>query len=94
MSIYRELNPMAENRIFNAFNGKREHLVKPNMQNMAYPSQHVDIKIPKDSTDHLIVPDTLKISFNLEIGSTDKTCSVVNNVDRALIKRRSPYLVQ
>ena len=35
MSIYGELNPMAENRISNAFNGKREHMVKSNTPNMA-----------------------------------------------------------
>ena len=85
---------MAENRISNAFDGKREHMVKPNIPNMAYPSQHIGIKIPYGSGDHVIVPDTLKTTFNLEIESTDKTCSVVNNVGRALVKKRSSYLVQ
>ena len=32
MSIYGELNAMAENRISNAFDGKREHMVKPTRQ--------------------------------------------------------------
>ena len=67
MSIYGELNPVAENRISNAFDGKRGHMVKRNMPNMAYLSQHINIEIPKGSRDHVIVPDTLKITFNLEI---------------------------
>ena len=59
MSTYGELNPMAENRISNAFDGKREHMVKPNTPNLAYPSQHIDIKIPYGSRGHVIVPNTL-----------------------------------
>ena len=38
------------------------------------------------SRDHVIVPDTVKITFNLDIESTDKTRSIVNNVGRALVK--------
>ena len=32
--------------------------------------------------------DTFKIMFNLDIESTDKTRSVVNNVSRALVKKK------
>ena len=69
-------------------------MAKSNMPNMAYPSQHINIEIPKRSRDHVIVPDPLEIMFNIEIESTDKTSSVVNNVGRALVKKRSSYLVQ
>ena len=88
MSIYGELNPIAEHRIHETFDGTREHMVKSSMPNMAYPSQPIDIEIPKGSRNHVIMPDTLKITFNLEIKSTDKTCSVVNNVGRALVKKK------
>ena len=88
MSIYGELNPIAEHRIHETFDGTREHMVKSSMPNMAYPSQPIDIEIPKGSRNHVIIPDTLKITFNLEIKSTDKTCSVVNKVGRALVKKK------
>ena len=65
-----------------------------NTPNIAYPSEHIDIEVPHGLRDHVIVPDTIKITFNLEIESTDKTRSVVNNVDKALVKKRSSYLVQ
>ena len=32
--------------------------------------------------------DTFKIMFNLDIESTDKTQSIVNNVSRALVKKK------
>ena len=35
-----------------------------------------------------LVPDTVKIAFNLGIESTGKTCSFVNNVGRALVKKK------
>ena len=46
------------------------------------------MEIPAGSRDQIIVPDTLKITFNLEVESKDKTRSVVNNVGRALVKKR------
>ena len=72
MSVYREIDPMIEHRIQLAFKGKREHIVKVNIPNIAYPSQHIDIEISHGSADHVTVPDTVKITFNLDIESTDK----------------------
>ena len=33
---------------------------------MAYPNQHIDIEIPHGSSDYVIGPDNLKITFNLD----------------------------
>ena len=57
------------------------------MPNVAYTNQHIDIEIPYGSRDHVIVPDTVKITFNLDIESTDKICSIVKNVGRGLVKK-------
>ena len=84
MNVYRELDSMVEHRKQFTFKGKREHIAKANTLNIANPSQRIDIEIPHSSRDHVIVPDTAKITFNLEIESTDKTRSVVNNTGRAL----------
>ena len=88
MSVYGELDPMIEHRTQFAFKGKREHIAKVNMPNIAYPNQHIDIEIPHGSRDHEIIPDTIKITFNLDIKSTDKAHSVVNNVGRTLVKKK------
>ena len=87
MSVYGELDPMVEHRAYFAFKGKKEHIAKVNMPNIAYPNQHIDIEIPHRSRDQVIVPDTVKIMFNFDIRSTDKARSVVNNVGRALAKK-------
>ena len=55
------------------------------MPNVAYPNQYIDIKNPHGSGNHVIIPGIVKIPFNLDIESTDKSCSVVNNVARALV---------
>ena len=52
------------------------------MPNKAYPNQHTDTEILHGSRDQVVVPDTVKITFNLDIESTDKTRSIVNNVER------------
>ena len=39
MGIYRGLDSMPEHRTQIAFKGKREHIAKVNIPNLAYPSQ-------------------------------------------------------
>ena len=55
---------------------------------IACSNQHIDIKIPHGSSDRVIVPDNVEITFNLGIESKDKTRSIVNTVDRALVKKK------
>ena len=83
---------MVEHRTQFAFKGKREQIAKVNMPNIAYSNQHINIEIPHDSRDHVIIPDTVKSTFNLDIESTDKARSVVNNVGRALVKKKELML--
>ena len=58
------------------------------MPNVTYPNQHIDIEQLHGSRDHVIVPDTVKITFNLDIESTDNTHSVVNNVGRSRVNKK------
>ena len=88
MSVYRELDPMIEHRTQFDFKGKTEHIAKVNMPNIAYPNQHIDIEILHGSSDHVIIPDIVKSTFNLDITSTDKARSVVSNVGRALMRKK------
>ena len=88
-SVYGILDPMVEHRAQFAFKGKRKHISKVNILNIAYSGQHIDIEIPYGSSNHVIVPNTVKIMFNLYIESKDKTLSVVNNVQRTLIKKKT-----
>ena len=71
MSIYGELDPMPEHRTQFAFKGKRKHIAKVNMRNIAYPNQHFDIEISHGSRDHVIVPDTVKILGSENIENSD-----------------------
>ena len=88
MSVYGELDPMVEHRTQFAFKGKREHMAKVNMPNIAYRNQHIDVKIWHGSRDHVIVPETVKITFKLDIELTDKTRIIVNNVGRELVRKK------
>ena len=69
------------------FKSKREHILKVNMPNITFPGQHIDIENPHAPRDHVIVPGTAKILFNLDIESKDKTRIAVNNMGRALVKK-------
>ena len=88
ITIYKELDPTPENRINFAFNGKHKKVLEVNIPKIGYPGQHIDVQIPSGSKDHTIVPNTLKLSFNLDLESAkDKTRSLVSNVERALVKK-------
>ena len=84
---------MVEHRTQFDFKGKREHLAQVNMPNIAYQNQHIGIEIPHGSRDHVIVQDTVKITFNFGAELTDKTCSIVNNLGRTLVKIKLLMLV-
>ena len=88
MNNYGELDLMPEHRIKRAFKVKREYMGKVNIPNIACPSQHISISIQHGSKDHVIVPDAVKITFNLDIESRDKTRSIVNDIGRALVKKK------
>ena len=93
MSIYRKLERMVEHRTRFTFKGKREHIAKVNMPNRAYPNQQIDTEISHGSRDHIImIPGTIKKTFNLDNESTDKSVSVVNNVGRTLVKKKVQIL--
>ena len=92
MGVYGELDLMVEHRTQFAFKGKREHISTVSTPNIACPGQYTDIEIPHGSRDHVIIPDTVKITLNLKIASTDKARSAVNNVARALAKKKVPML--
>ena len=49
MRIYGELDPMVEHRTQFAFKGKREHITKVKMPNIAYSNQHIDTEIPQEN---------------------------------------------
>ena len=88
MIVHGELDTMVEHRKQFSFKGKREHIAKANMPNIAYPNKDTDIEIPHGSRDYVIIPDTVKITINLDIESTDKTRSIVKNVGRTLVKKK------
>ena len=48
--------------------------------------------MPHGSRDHVIVPDTVKITFNLDIESTGKTRGIVSNVGRTLVTKKELML--
>lgn len=53
------------------------------MVKLIYRNQHIDVEIPYTSRHHFIVEDTVKITFNLDIESTSKTRSLMNNAGKA-----------
>lgn len=79
---------MPEHRKQFTFKGKREHIAQVNIPNNISKPTHTNNDISHGLRDQVIPPDTVKIMFILAIQSTDKKRSIVENVDRALVKKR------
>ena len=63
INIYGELDPVHKTR----FAFRREHIAKVNIPSFLYTNQHIDNDISHGSKDYVIVPDIIKITFNLDI---------------------------
>ena len=63
--------------------------MKVKIPNLVFPNQHDGIEKPHGSGDIVIVSDTAKAMFNLDIEWTDKRRSIVKYVSRALVKKKS-----
>ena len=59
---------------------------------MSYPNQHIDNEILYGSKDHVIVPNTVTITFNFDIELTGRKRSIVNNIGRTLVKKKVSML--
>ena len=63
---------MPEHKIQLVFKGKPEYLAKVNILNRAYVNQHIHTEIPYGSRSHVIVPDTVQITFILTLSQGTK----------------------
>lgn len=69
MIIHGELDPMIENITQFVFKSKREHIAKEKVSNLTYPNEKTVIEKPYCSKHHVIVEDTVKTTFNLDLES-------------------------
>lgn len=88
--IYKELDLVREHRTQFLLAGRGELIAKVKIQNLAYLNQDTDIKIPHGLADHIICSDTVKITFVIDIVSTEKIRSIVNNAGIELVKKMIP----
>lgn len=54
MSIYRGIDPLGEHITQRDLKGRREREALVNVPTLAYPNQHIDIKILAGSREHVI----------------------------------------
>ena len=88
--MYAEHTIQPENRIELGYKGKREHIVTPNVLNIAYPTQTIMVENPRGSSDTTMIRETQELTFNLELTSSkDKTRTVVSNVGRGLLAKKT-----
>ena len=87
MSIYLEQIPFTEYGTQFTFKGKQEHTAKLSIPNLSSQNEYINIEISHGLGDHVIASNSVKKMFNLNIESTGKIRSIVNNVNRVLMRK-------
>ena len=72
MSIYEVLGPIAEYKTRFTLKVKQEYIIEVKITNTGYSNQHIGTEIKHGSSDHVVVPDTVKTMFNLTLTQQTK----------------------
>ena len=62
------------------FQGQERTYSQGEQTNFAYPNLYIETKTPNDSKNHIVVPDTVKMMFNLDIEATEKARSIIKGI--------------
>ena len=91
--LYTKHSIEPENRIQLAYKRKREQFVTPNIPNSGYPGQSIKVNIPRGSSDITMVRKIQQLTFSLDLElSKDKARSIVNNIGRAIVSKKTLFL--
>ena len=82
-----KLNPEHSLQTSHGIKGTRQKVIITHNLSKIYQNQQLLVRFPKLSSDDVIVPGTAKLSFNIELSSTDTKSTSVSNIGRAIIKK-------
>ena len=87
MEVGDKLNPQRSYRKGFALKGLRQHIVKTNNPSTIGPGELLTVRFPDLKENQVIIPSTTKLTFNIVLGGTDKTRTLVKNLGRNIIRK-------
>ena len=82
-----KLNPERSLRIPKGIEGKRQKVIVTHNPSEIDQNQMLEVRFPNLGRDDVIVPGTVKLSFNISLNSSDVNRTLVSNIGRAIVKK-------
>ena len=88
MEYGKRLNPECSLRTHKGIKGTRQKVIVTHNPSEIDQAQELLVRFPNLGSDDVIIPETVDLSFNIELTSTiDPNRTLVSNISRAIIKK-------
>ena len=87
MEVGDKLNPQRSYRKGFALKGLRQHIIKTNNPSTTGPDELLTVRFPDLIENHVIIPSTTKLTFNISLVGTDVNRTLVGNLGRNIIRK-------
>ena len=82
-----KLNPQRSHRKGFALKGLHQHIIKMSNPSTIGPDELLTVHFPDLKENQLIIPSTTKLTFNISLAGTDVNRTLVENLDRNIIRK-------
>ena len=87
MEVGDKLNPQKSYRKGFALKGLRQHIIKTNDPSTIGPDELRTVRFPDLKENQVIIPSTMKLTFNISLAGTDPNRTLVKNLGKNIIRK-------
>ena len=87
MEVGDKLNPQRCYRKGFALKGLRQHIIKTNNPSTIGPGELLTVRFPDLKENQVIIPSTMKLTFNITLAGTDENRTLVGNLGRNIVRK-------
>ena len=87
MEVGDKLNPQRSYRKGFALKGLCQHIIKTNNPSTIGPGELLTIRFPDLKENQVIIPSTMKLTFNISLAGADVNRTLVGNLGRSIIRK-------
>ena len=87
MEVGDKLNPQRSYRKGFALKGLHQHIIKTKNPSTIGPDELLTVRFPDLKENHVIIPSTTKLTFNISLAGTDVNRTLVGHLGRNIIRK-------
>ena len=87
MEVGDKVNPQRSYRKGFALEGLHQHIIKTNNPSTIGPDELLTVRFPNLKENQVIIPSTMKLTFNISLAGTDVNRTLVGNLGRNIIRK-------